>query len=51
MVNSVILNNKFSKKNSLIYKMKCINTRNEEYKYLNNEDYLRKEKYTDKSKK
>jgi len=47
----MILNNKFSKKNKLIYKMKCLNTRNEEYKYLDLDDYYRKEKYTDRVRK
>ena len=31
MVNEMILNNKFSKKNKLLYKMKCLNTRNQEF--------------------
>lgn len=31
MVNSMLLNNKFSKKNNYLYKMKCLNTRNSEY--------------------
>ena len=40
--------NKFSIKNSLLYKMKCINTINKEYESLEKEDYDRIEKYTDK---
>ena len=47
----MILNNKFSKKNKLVYKMKCMNTRNSEYSSLLNEDYFRLEKYNDKVKK
>ena len=44
----MLFNNKFSTRNSKLYKMKCINTRNEEYKYLDF-DYLDKiEKYNDK---
>jgi len=27
----MLLNNKFSKKNNYLYKMKCLNTRNQEY--------------------
>ncbi len=37
----MLLNNKFSKKNKLLYKMKCINSRNEEYKYIE-DDYMDK---------
>lgn len=40
--------NKFSKKNSLLYKMKCLNTRNIEYKNIKKSDYTRIEKYDDK---
>ena len=45
------MNNKFSKKNKLLYKMKCINTRNQEYEELELEETDRKEKYNDKIKK
>lgn len=40
--------NNFSVKNSKLYKMKFINTRNCEYKILNNKDYTRIEKYDDR---
>lgn len=40
--------NKYSKKNSKLYKMRCINTINKEYEPLEKEDYDRVEKYTDK---
>lgn len=40
--------NKFSIKNSLLYKMKCINTRNVEYKSLEKNKYDRIEKKDDK---
>lgn len=40
--------NKFSKKNSKLYKMKCLNTRNIEYKTLEKENYERIEKYDDR---
>ena len=39
------MNNKFSKKNRKLYKMKCINTRNEEYKELEYEETDKKERY------
>ena len=47
----MLMNNKFSKKNSLLYKMKFLNTKSEEYKPLKNEEYEKIERYTDKSKK
>ena len=47
----MLMNNKFSKKNKLLYKMKFINTRNQEYSELDNDDYIKIEKYTDKTKK
>lgn len=40
--------NKFSIKNSKLYKMKCINTRDIEYKCLENYEFGRIEKYDDK---
>ena len=40
--------NKYSIKNSKLYKMKCINTFNNENESLEKEDYDRIEKYTDK---
>ncbi len=51
MVKRMLLNNKFSKKNSYLYKNKCINTRNCEYEQINEYDKERIEKITDKSKK
>ncbi len=45
------MNNKFSTKNSLLYKMKCINSRNNEYYELENKEINKIEKYTDKTKK
>lgn len=44
----MLLNNKFSKKNKLLYKMKMLNTRNFEYKELEDFEYDRVERYTDK---
>ncbi len=44
----MLMNNKFSTKNKLLYKMKCINTRNQEYYELENNDYDKIEKYSDK---
>ena len=44
----MLMNNKFSKRNSLLYKMKCINTRNMEYQECDNFEYGRIEKYNDK---
>lgn len=43
----MLLNNYFSKKNKLLYKMKCINSRNEEYISLLDNDYKRIEKFKD----
>ena len=40
--------NKFIIKNSLLYKMKCINTRNIEYKKLDKQTYDKTERYDDK---
>ncbi len=51
MVNGMLLNNKFSTKNKKLYKMKCINTRSQEYKCIE-DDYITKyDLYTDKAKK
>lgn len=44
----MLMNNRFSKKNSLLYKMKCINTRNIPYDEYNDIEYGRIEKYNDK---
>ena len=44
------MNNVFSKKNKLLYKMKFINTRNMEYKSLDNKENDRIEKFSDKKK-
>lgn len=41
----MLMNNKFSKKNRLLYKMKCLNTRNQEYIEEENENYDKIEKY------
>lgn len=46
-----MVNNKFSTKNKYLYKMKCLNTRNEEYKSIESEFDFRVEKYNDKKKK
>ncbi|MGM9877346.1 MAG: hypothetical protein ACI33S_01735 [Bacilli bacterium] len=46
----MLMNNVFSKKNKLLYKMKFINTRNMEYKSLDNKENDRIEKYSDKKK-
>ena len=43
----MLLNNYFSKRNKLLYKMKCINTRNEEYRSLEDNEYDRIEKFKD----
>ena len=45
------MNNRFSTKNRLIYKMKCLNTRNKEYYDLEEDNYNKIEKYNDKIKK
>ena len=47
----MFMNNKFSTKNKLLYKMKCLNTRNEEYKELERDFDFRVEKFNDKKKK
>ena len=39
------MNNKFSTKNKLIYKMKCLNTRDSEYENIETDDYNKIEKY------
>lgn len=44
----MLMNNKFSKKNKLLYKMKFINTRNTEYKNINDKEFGRIEKFSDK---
>ncbi len=41
------MNNRFSNKNKLVYKMKCINTRDTEYIPLKNNMYDRIDKYSD----
>lgn len=41
------MNNKFSTKNKLLYKMKCINVRNKEYDSLYSNEYDRVEKFSD----
>jgi hypothetical protein len=47
----MFMNNKFSTKNKQLYKMKCINTRSQEYKCIE-DDYITKyDLYTDKAKK
>ena len=51
MVNDMLMNNNFSKRNSLLYKSKCLNCRNEEYKSLEKEEYGRVEKFDDSIKK
>ncbi len=47
----MLMNNKFSTKNKLLYKMKCLNTRNQEYQSKENEFDFKVEKYNDKKKK
>lgn len=47
----MLMNNKFSTKNRLIYKMKCLNTRNQEYFEKENKEYDRVQKYNEKTKK
>ena len=44
----MLLNNYFSKKNKLLYKMKIMNSRNQEYEEDFNDDYDRIQKYNDK---
>ncbi len=46
----MLMNNRFSTKNKLLYKMKCINTRQNEYYELEDDEYGKIEKYDDKSK-
>ena len=41
----MLMNNKFSTKNRLLYKMKCLNTRNQEYQDVERFDDERIEKY------
>ena len=45
------MNNKFSRKNRYLYKMKYINTKNDEYKKEEKNEYDRIEKYNDNGKK
>ena len=47
----MLMNNKFSTKNRLLHKMKCINTRNQEYSEPEEKEYGRIEKYNGKVKK
>ena len=51
MVNNMLMNNRFSKKNSLLYKMKYINTRNAEYNENNDIERDREQRYNTNSKK
>lgn len=51
MVNNMLMNNRFSKKNSLLYKMKYINTRNAEYNENNDIERDREQRYSTNSKK
>ena len=46
----MLLKNNYSKRNTLLYKMKCMNSRNVEYIPLENEEYDRIQKYNDKKK-
>ena len=39
------MNNRFSTKNKKLYKMKCLNTRNQEYNSLDDLEFDRIEKY------
>ena len=41
----MLMNNKFSTKNKLLYKMKCLNTRNQEYENIESEYEEKIEKY------
>lgn len=41
------MNNRFSNKNILLYKMKCLNTRNEEYKELDDKNFDIETRYKD----
>jgi hypothetical protein len=47
----MLMNNRFSTKNRLLYKMKCINTRSQEYKDIERDFDFKIEKYNDKKKK
>ena len=47
----MLMNNKYSNKNKLIYKMKCLNNRDNEYEEYDETDYQRIEKYNDRVKK
>ena len=47
----MLINNRFSNKNKLIYKMKCINTRNNEYEFNDEVEFNKIEKYNERSKK
>ena len=44
----MLLNNRFSNKNTFLYKMKCLNTRNNEYYSFKEEMYDKIEKFNDK---
>jgi hypothetical protein len=44
----MLMNNKFSLKNKLLYKMKFLNTRNEEYFPLENNEHDRVERFNNK---
>ncbi len=44
----MILNNRYSKKNKLLYKMKIMNSRNQEYECDYKYQFDRLEKYNDK---
>ena len=46
----MLMNNKFSTKNKLLHKMKCLNTRNQEYTSIENKEYNRIQKYNEKNK-
>ena len=41
------MNNRFSIKNKLLYKMKCLNTRNEEYIKYDKTSYDKETRYED----
>lgn len=47
MVNIMLIDNKFSKRNKLLYKMKCLNTRDCEYDEVLDDEYDRIERYND----
>ena len=46
----MLVNNNFSKRNTLLYKSKCLNCRNEEYKSLGAISYDRIEKRSEQEK-